>query len=122
MKRMERDVFALVFGAADTTKTANFDKNGWIEMLILKVPTFTNAVTVTKIEFLDRDGDVIYTNSTGWALNANYLIGTPEGTSVNIPIDVSHHSTYYQVKVTLSGAPGGSGGTITVKTFMKADW
>ncbi len=119
-KRMQKDVQSIVFGVADTLKSSQgFNENGFIELIVLKVPSFTNGVTVTKLEILDDDGDVIWTLSTGWAQNATFQITSVD--TLGVPVNTPRSNNYYQVRVTLSGAPGGTGGTVTVKSYIKAN-
>ena len=91
-----RDILA--FGAADTTKTFTFSESGFIKSIIMVLPNFTTAASVTQIDFYDDEGNNYYTNSTGWNDNATRLIS-----SLSIPV---HYS--YSMKVTLNDVAGGA--------------
>ena len=106
---MVRPKITLAFAATGTNKSGKIYENGIIRAIVMVVPNFTNAITVTQIDVIDDDGDTIYTNTTGWAENATHLI-----TGLTIPVDKE-----YQVKVTVSGVAGGSGGDVAVKPYIE---
>ncbi|MCL4502086.1 MAG: hypothetical protein M1438_09545 [Deltaproteobacteria bacterium] len=97
-----------VFGAADTGKTAAIAYNGSVSHLHLVVPDFTNVVTAT-VTLVDASGRVLWT-SAAKAKNASYnLDDLSSGILVEQFVD---HSLSWVV--TLSGAPGGDGGTVVL--------
>ena len=114
-RKMTKAVAAITFGATDTTGTYKITEcNGFIHNMIIKVPNFTNAVTAT-IQILDDDGDELY-NSGAKAKNATYPLGGIAAAELgDVPLSYN-----YTCVVTLSGAPGGSGGTTTVKMYVKS--
>jgi hypothetical protein len=92
-----------VFGAADTVKSSVIAKMGELAYYVVNVPNFTNNVTAV-VTFEDADGMVMYTSAT---FNRNSHNEVKEPTE--IPVEDS-----WTMKVTLSGAPGGTGGTVVV--------
>ena len=105
-RKMTKIVAAVPFTATGTTGTYKItESNGFIERMIIKVPTFTNVVTAT-IQILDDDGDVLF-DSGAKAMGTNYPLAT-----VYIPLMYN-----YTTNVILSGVPGGAGGTVRVKMY-----
>jgi len=76
---------------------------GWCKFIKVKVPNFTNAITAT-LTIYDPDGDVIYTKAD----IAKNAVTLEEGKTLPI-----HPKA--KVNVTLSGAAGGTGGTVLVR-------
>lgn len=95
---------SLAFGDSDTTKSYTiptlYAGRRTLDFKI-KNPDFTNAVTAT-FDIIDEAGDTIYSVS-GLAENAVHFL------MVDRPVRIGT-----QLKVTLSGAPGGSGGIVTI--------
>jgi hypothetical protein len=100
----------LKFAATGTDLTGDIFNNGIINSIILVVPNFTNAITLSQIDIYDEDGDVIYTNSTGWTKNASHLLS-----GLSIP-----SAEGFSIKATISGAAGGSGGNLVIKTYTES--
>lgn len=100
-ERIFRDKFTLALGAAETSKSVDFIREGEINGLFVRVPNFTNAVTAT-ISVLDADG-YEFVVSSALARNADHRV------SAAWPLPGAQ-----TLKVTLSGAPGGSGGSVIV--------
>jgi hypothetical protein len=102
-----RKVLELALGAADTQKSIPVYLTGKLHHLHVRVPNFTNAVTVT-VSVADPDG-YVYLSEAGLAKDQNHnivfskeLLLLGEGNTV---------------QVTLSGAPGGAGGTVVVALY-----
>lgn len=102
--RAKRKKHEFVFGASDTVKSETLYFEGELRHLHLRVPNFTNAVTAT-VTIEDSDGYEIY-NSTGQAKNTNYNLLTVATSEL-----LTGQNT---LKVTLSGVPGGTGGTVII--------
>jgi hypothetical protein len=83
-------------------------QRGWIKQIYLKVPTLSIATKVVSIAFVDTDGDIYFTLSTGWASDSTTYID-----SLNIPMKEE-----FSVVLTLDQADTTS---ITLKTFI-ARW
>lgn len=114
--RVNRAKLSFVFGAADTVKSQDLNFTGQMKHLHLRVPNFTNAVTAT-VTLTDADGYTVYT-SAAKARNANY----------NLEADAEWFDQLvsggtYNLVVTLSGVPGGTGGTvIAALRILGARW
>lgn len=101
LKRLE-----FQFGASDTEKTiSNPGFVGLTHMLALEVSNFTNDVTAT-LSIENTFGVEIY-NSGAKARNADYAI---------LAERILAGSEIF--RVTLSGAPGGSGGTVRLTPYL----
>ena len=108
MKRSLRIPGSAVFGAADTTKTFPIYVNGRMTDVSVAMPNFTNAITGT-LTIEDEAGVVLYTKAA-IAKNATTIVN-----SLGVPVD-----TNYVGRLVLSGAPGGTGGTVSVKLWVNA--
>jgi len=98
---------SLVFGASDTTKNFLIRGNAKVHTTMIDVPNFTNAVPAA-IKFTDEDSYDIY-ELPAMAKNNQHII-----TGENIGL---HGVT--TLTITLSGVPGGSGGTVKVKMYLE---
>lgn len=98
----------LSFDEDDTVKSFDIDGRGLIHTIVMTVPNFTNVVTAT-LTVTNQDGVEIY-NSTAKAKNATYAL-----TQLWDKVPIVGFNT---VKVTLSGAAGGTGGDVTVSVYM----
>lgn len=96
----------MAFGAAETEKTFRITENGHMTDFAFVIPNFTNVVTGV-FTVLDEDSVVLYTSA---AMNKN---ATTVVNSLAVPTDRN-----YTGKLTLSGAPGGTGGTVTAKCWI----
>jgi hypothetical protein len=101
--RAQRKAIELDFGAADTVLTAPLPIEGLLRRVQLHLPNFTNVVTGT-LQVLDEDGYEIFT-TTAQAKNTVYNGDPDDGVLV---------AGACSLKLTLSGAPGGSGGKAIV--------
>lgn len=102
---------SLVFGAADTVKSFTVNANHRVHSIIVHHPAFTNAVTLT-VTIENADGRVIYTSDAiaNPAAAADELLGQMEQF-----VAINGECT---VKATLSGVPGGSGGTVGIAVVL----
>lgn len=113
MKRMQKCKLNATFGAATTGAVACPEmagENGEIVQINLTVPNFTNSVTITQIDAYDADGKNVYSNNTGWTKNAEHYIS-------GLKIPCYAETT---VKVTISGAAGGTGDVVEVDLHVEA--
>ena len=100
---------SVTIAATGTTFDTTVSKyEGVITRYILELPNYTNTVTTT-LSILDPNGVTIYSGAAH-AQNANY----------SIPVDVELDSSQdYTVRLTLSGAAGGSGGTAYFTFYIR---
>ena len=94
----------LAFGATDTTKSYTFQCNGKVNHVLVEIPNFSNAVTTT-VTVADENGVTIMSKS-GLAKATNHVIDSTDD------FDRALAGTY-TITLTLSGAPGGTGGTVS---------
>jgi hypothetical protein len=100
---------SLTFGAADTVKSFDISANGALHSAVVEVPDWTNAVTLV-LSVEDEEGTEVY-NSPALSDNAiQKIIAHSEAVGFD---------GIYTVKLTLSGAPGGSGGTVKLTMLME---
>ncbi|RLG14189.1 hypothetical protein DRN69_04490 [Candidatus Pacearchaeota archaeon] len=98
---MIRRKYTFSFGATDTSKNTSIDFTGKLAQIHVRVPNWTNDVTCT-VKIKDVDDYVIY-DSGAKSRNANY----------NLAVDQIVDDEC-KIELTLSGAPGGSGGSVVV--------
>ncbi len=110
-----RNKTSLVFGASDTTKSLTLVAEGLMKHLHLRLPNFTNAVTAT-VTIDDVDSYTIYTSGAN-ARNGNYNLDR-QGEWIDLLLGQEPVT----ITVTLSGVPGGSGGTVVVVTRVFGSW
>ena len=119
----DRMGYVFVFGAADTTKTLKICNNGEVKAVAVGTPNFSSPVTsgVTITDPLAPFGGVysvtLFTsaqiaNNTSASLVAGEDITIGEKGSILVDKD-------YNLTVTLSGAPGGTGGNVLVVLYFK---
>lgn len=121
MQKLSPIYLEFVFGPADTQKTLKLPENGWAKIVQIQNPTFTNTVTSTLsiadtcFAYQGARSATLFT-STAVANGATYTVGDDitAGEKGDIPVDKSFTAT-----VTLSGAPGGTGGTVFVAMYLK---
>jgi hypothetical protein len=116
-----RQVLTFILGATDTTATQNIDANGFVRALAVQTPNFTNDVTTT----LTIDDPLV--SLTGKSVNL--YTGDPVARNTEDPItgaDITAAKSgdipvddKYTATVTLSGAPGGTGGTVLVLLYLE---
>jgi hypothetical protein len=116
-----RQLLTFIFGAADTTITQKIDANGFIKALAVQTPNFTNDVTailtiLDPLVPLTGESVTLYTGSA-IARNTKDPITGADITAAergDIPVDDKYTAT-----ITLSGVPGGTGGTVLVLLYLK---
>jgi hypothetical protein len=103
------------YDASSTTHTETIMENGFVEMVNVVMPNFTNAITST-VTVADTDGYTVWSKASN-ANNHTTLYGNgPDAVDMGVfPIDYG-----YTVTVLLSGAAGGSGGTVSVVFYCKS--
>lgn len=104
---MVKSKYILPFGGSDTVETAKIVNNGFIKLIHLKTPNFTNDVTTT-LSIEDEEGTKIWEDSPARAKDSSFIIS-----GLNIPSDLK-----YTLTATLSDEPGGSGGNVEVRLFF----
>jgi hypothetical protein len=93
-------------GTTFDTTVAKYE--GVITRYILEVPNYTNDVTTT-LSIIDANSVTIFAGAAH-AKNANY----------SIPVDVEvDGSQTYTLRLTLSGAAGGTGGTAYITLYLR---
>jgi hypothetical protein len=104
-------IISLTFGAAETTKTSpSISQNEGVHQgkcthIKITLPDWTNAVTAT-IRIKDSDGDTLFSQAA--IAEAQTLVIADK----SIPLIEKE-----TVEVQLSGAPGGTGGTVNVRLY-----
>jgi hypothetical protein len=101
----------LVFGAADTVKSFTIDANSRVHSMIVHHPVFANAVTLI-VSVENADGRVIYKSDA---------IANPEAAADELLAQMEQFVAINgecTVKATLSGAPGGAGGTDNIANVL----
>jgi ribose/xylose/arabinose/galactoside ABC-type transport system permease subunit len=120
MQKLSPIYLEFPFGAADTAKTFTIPENGWAKVVVIQNPTFTNTVTsvltiVDPVPFIANRSVALFTSAT--VVNgATYIVGDDitAAERADIPLDKT-----YQATITLSGVPGGTGGTVFVALYLK---
>ena len=107
--RVQRVEVDFVFGATGTVKSVQSVIEGEIKQIHLRVPNFTNAVTLT-LSVEDEAGYEIF-NSGAKAKDANHNLKASE---LNDSILIAGTFTF---KATLSGGAGGAGETAKAAIF-----
>jgi len=102
-ERVQRVEVDFVFGATGTVKSVQSVIEGEIKQIHLRVPNFTNAVTLT-LSIEDESGYEIF-NSGAKAKGANHNL---KASDLNDSILIASTFTF---KATLSGDAGGEGGS-----------
>lgn len=103
---MTRPVLTFMFDDVTTELTKQCNENGEMIAYTLVVPNFTNAITAA-VSYKDSDSHELYTVS-GKAKNTTHVVS-----SLTTPI------WYGTFKITLSGAAGGTGGTVYLKPYIR---
>jgi len=114
---MTRIDAVFTFDASATTAPVHLcSENGCAEIVIAKLPNFTNAITAT-VTVKDADDNVLWTKAT-IANNTSTKYGNgPDGVSSGcIPI-----ANNYKITCVLSGAAGGTGGTVHAYFYVEGD-
>ena len=107
--------FTMSFGASDTVKSFPIHENAEFNLFYMDIANFTNSVTAT-VSIKNVDGTTMWTDPTARTKNTKLTYLTKLVTD-NITMLIAPSDT---VVVTLSGAPGGAGGDVTVILRSKA--
>lgn len=102
---------SLAFGASDTEKSMTLEAHERLHSLVVHHPAFTNAVTLT-VSVENEDGRVVYQSDP---------IGNPSAAADELLGQLEQFVSINglcTIKATLSGAPGGSGGTVAVAAVL----
>jgi hypothetical protein len=102
---------ALIFGAADTVKSFTIHTHNRIHSIAVHHPVFTNPVTLT-VSVENDDGRPIYASDS---------IANPAVAAVELLAQLEQYISINNectVKATLSGLPGGSGGTVNISIVL----
>lgn len=103
---MTRSKHTFTYDATTTTATANtVNESAFVRSIAVVVPNFTNAITVT-LSIKDKDGYEVISKAA-IAKNATTVFLKEE-------VPVYYDST---LTITLSGAAGGTGGTVAVVLY-----
>lgn len=106
--------YDLVFSATDETKTIAIDPTlgikGEVVKILATVPDWTNTVTST-ISMNNADSKEIY-QSSAFSQNDEYDITLCSNECIVMGAEGE------EWKISLSGVPGGSGGTVNLTTYM----
>jgi len=106
--------YSFVFGAADLSKTAAIlyylGIKGEVVKLVATIPNWTNTVTAV-ITMDNADSKEIF-QSSSLAQNEEYDITLIPNECVIMGAEGE------QWKITLSGVPGGAGGTVTLTAYV----
>lgn len=97
---------AHVFGASDTVMSTAVNAKGVVNMIVVKIPNWTNTVSTT-ITIEDGSGNTYYSSGA-----------QTQNQTVTLTFERPVYP-YSIIKTTLSGAPGGSGGTETLSVHLK---
>jgi hypothetical protein len=100
-ERVQRLEVDFVFGAADVAKSVQSVIEGEIKQIHLRVPNFTDVVTLT-LSVEDEDGYEVFTSGAK-AKNANYNL---KATDLD---DTLLIASTFTLKATLSAVHGGAG-------------
>lgn len=107
--------YSLAFGASDVSKTADIDPalgiKGEVVKLVVTLPDWTNTVTAV-ISMANSDSKDVFA-SDPHVQNDEYDITLIGDECIILG------KTGEKWKVTLSGVPGGSGGTVTLTAYVR---
>ena len=103
MRNIELPKHSMQFGPTDTEREIQIENKGYVTDVMFKLPNFANNVNGT-ISICDEDGDNLYDSGPRAKGEAHVLA------NINVPAAFN-----FKVKCTLSGAPGGVGGTVKVR-------
>ncbi len=113
---MTRTKNTFVFDASTTELVQKVQENGWVNLLLVDVPNFTNAITAT-VTIKDPDGYSLWTKAA-IAKNAVAKYGAGPDAAVYGSYPIGYD---YTITVTLSGAAGGTGGNLSVLQYMSTE-
>lgn len=100
----------LVFGATDTSKTLTIDADGVTHTIIVELPDWTTGSPTATLAISNSDGKLLY-SITGLTENT--------GTSPHILLVSRPLKGTSTFTITLTGQPGGSGGTAYLTIYVE---
>jgi len=101
---------SLTFAAADTTKSFTIEANAWVHSVLVTTPNWANNSTAT-LTIVNADSKTIYT-AAALAESTDHVLQDFVGFGY-LPLSGTNTFT-----LTLSGAPGGTGGVATVTIYL----
>ncbi len=115
VRDFKRFSYTFEFGAADLSEVSAIDPKlgikGEVAKLIIKLPNWTNAVTAV-VSMNNSDGDEIFADDPR-ARDDDYAVTLDRNECIILG------QTDEEWKITLSGVPGGTGGTATVVVYVE---
>ena len=99
---------------ADLIKAVKSDNNGWVKLIAVKLPNFTNPVTAV-ITIVDVANGITVFTSVACANNATTLIGDALTAAELGSVPLGENP--WEVRCTLSGDPGSAGNVEVVCYF-----
>ena len=110
------DTEPVTFGASDTTKTFTISYNGFVNAYAVVMPNFTNSVT-GNLKITDSGSLDVYDSSGSDRDESDFAKNAT--THVYNLKDVITLAGVNTVTITLSGAPGGTGGIVYVTFWLE---
>lgn len=111
-KKVMRAVVTSVFGAADTVKTFTVETSALLLGLKPNIPNWTNIVTLT-IALTEADGATLFSEAAIVRDTKAHIVPVYDSVNWAIPLD-----GIITVTLTLSGAPGGTGGNVVTTLYL----
>lgn len=115
MERIEKEFVFAATGTTGTPEYWNIDENGEIVDIIVEMPNFSNAVTGT-LSVVDKGSYTLYAKDLIPENGTSHFVDLLAKKLEPIPV-VQTTNLYF----TISGAAGGTGGTVTVVLYIKQD-
>lgn len=111
----KKHTYSCVLGAAESSAVASIIPHqgiaGEVVKIIVTIPDFTNTVS-TRVSMINEDTKEIFITQP-LAQNENYDITLIQNECIIMG------DTGEEWKTTLSGVPGGTGGTVTVTAYVE---
>jgi hypothetical protein len=114
--KMVNKVFRFEYAATGTVVTHSSDVNGWINKMIVVMPAFATNTPTAVITIVDPESITVYT-SAALASGSTTILGDLIGSADFGDVPIGEHP--WTVTCTLSGAAGGTGGTVLVAMYLK---
>ena len=119
-RKMSAMYLQFAFNSTTTVITLPLTENGYVKTIVIEMPTFTNGVTGVltindPVKTISSYNVLLYT-SPSVVNGGTYKIGDDitAGEPAEVPVGESFTAT-----LTLSGAAGGTGGTVFVAMYVK---
>ena len=113
-KKLKKESYSFVIGAGETSQVASIVPSvgvkGEVLKLIIVIPNWTNTVTAV-VSLNNADEKEVFA-SDPMAQNDEYDITMSRSEAIIAS------ETGEEFKITLSGVPGGTGGTVTVTAYV----